>query len=72
MQGLTDEQIVDLKLKDEWAEKCYPSGGHINKKDEIGRRNGMGELYLLCIILIRKLEKKLCPLIQSSFKSSIF
>lgn len=32
MQGLTDEQIVELKLKDEWAEKCRPSGGHIEKK----------------------------------------
>ncbi|XP_019384371.1 PREDICTED: UPF0769 protein C21orf59 homolog [Crocodylus porosus] len=40
MQGLTDEQIEELKLKDEWAEKCIPSGGSVFKKDEIGRRNG--------------------------------
>uniref|UniRef100_A0A8D0ECC8 Cilia and flagella associated protein 298 n=1 Tax=Salvator merianae TaxID=96440 RepID=A0A8D0ECC8_SALMN len=40
MQGLTDEQIEELKLKDEWAEKCTPSGGSTFKKDEIGRRNG--------------------------------
>ncbi|XP_064008491.1 cilia- and flagella-associated protein 298 isoform X2 [Pogoniulus pusillus] len=40
MQGLTDEQIEELKLKDEWAEKCVPSGGSVFKKDEIGRRNG--------------------------------
>ncbi|XP_062983653.1 cilia- and flagella-associated protein 298 [Elgaria multicarinata webbii] len=40
MQGLTDEQIEELKLKDEWAGKCVPSGGSIFKKDEIGRRNG--------------------------------
>ncbi|XP_069492445.1 cilia- and flagella-associated protein 298 [Ambystoma mexicanum] len=40
MQGLTDEQIEELKLKDEWSEKCEPSGGSIFKKDEIGRRNG--------------------------------
>ncbi|KAM7177883.1 cilia- and flagella-associated protein 298-like isoform 1-T4 [Macrochelys suwanniensis] len=40
MQGLTDEQIEDLKLKDEWADKCVPSGGSVFKKDEIGRRNG--------------------------------
>uniref|UniRef100_A0A8C6DK58 Uncharacterized protein n=1 Tax=Moschus moschiferus TaxID=68415 RepID=A0A8C6DK58_MOSMO len=26
MQGLTDEQIEELKLKDEWGEKCIPSG----------------------------------------------
>ncbi|XP_021404252.1 cilia- and flagella-associated protein 298 isoform X2 [Lonchura striata] len=40
MQGLTDEQIEELKLKDEWAEKCVPSGGSIFRKDEMGRRNG--------------------------------
>ncbi|XP_062831123.1 cilia- and flagella-associated protein 298 isoform X2 [Anolis carolinensis] len=40
MQGLTDEQIEELKLKDEWAGKCIPSGGSVFKKDEIGRRNG--------------------------------
>uniref|UniRef100_A0A673YRL9 Cilia and flagella associated protein 298 n=1 Tax=Salmo trutta TaxID=8032 RepID=A0A673YRL9_SALTR len=40
MQGLTDEQIVDLKLKDEWEERCVPSGGPEFNKDEIGRRNG--------------------------------
>uniref|UniRef100_A0A8C3GEK5 CF298 protein n=1 Tax=Cairina moschata TaxID=8855 RepID=A0A8C3GEK5_CAIMO len=40
MQGLTEEQIEELKLKDEWAEKCVPSGGSVFKKDEIGRRNG--------------------------------
>ncbi|XP_069060132.1 cilia- and flagella-associated protein 298 [Pleurodeles waltl] len=39
MQGLTDEQIEELKLKDEWSQKCEPSGGSIFKKD-IGRRNG--------------------------------
>lgn len=44
MQGLTDEQLVDLKLKDEWEDKCVPSGGAVFKKDDIGRRNGHGEL----------------------------
>jgi len=40
MQGLTEDQISDLKLVDEWADKCEPQGGHIFKKDDIGRRNG--------------------------------
>ena len=30
MQGLTDDQIVDLKLKDEWEDKCVPSGGYVS------------------------------------------
>ncbi|XP_036203351.1 uncharacterized protein LOC118675186 isoform X5 [Myotis myotis] len=40
MQGLTDEQIEELKLRDEWGEKCVPSGGAVFKKDDVGRRNG--------------------------------
>ena len=42
MQGLTDEQIQELKLVDEWASKCTPSGGYIEVKDDLGRRNGRG------------------------------
>lgn len=40
MAGLTDEQIVELKLKDEWAHTCIPSGGYVFNKDPYGRRNG--------------------------------
>ncbi|XP_008545012.1 cilia- and flagella-associated protein 298 isoform X2 [Microplitis demolitor] len=40
MMGLTDEQVVELKLKDEWADKCSPMGGWTFNKDVIGRRNG--------------------------------
>lgn len=42
MQGLTDEQISDLRLKDEWEDKCNPSGGYVECKDPVGRRNGRG------------------------------
>jgi cilia- and flagella-associated protein 298 len=40
MMGLTDEQIVELKLVDNWAESCIPSGGFNESKDPVGRRNG--------------------------------
>lgn len=40
MQGLNEEQIEELKLKDEWQDKCIPSGGAVFNKDAIGRRNG--------------------------------
>lgn len=49
MQGLTDDQIVDLKLHDEWEDSCIPSGGAEFKKDEIGRRNGHGEADYITI-----------------------
>ncbi len=42
MQGLTDEQIFELKLKDEWSDRSYPSGGSIINHDPIGRRTGTG------------------------------
>ncbi|VDQ14648.1 unnamed protein product [Trichobilharzia regenti] len=42
--GLTDEQVSDLKLEDEWGKKCTPSGGYVECKDEIGRRNGMEKM----------------------------
>ena len=45
MQGLADEQIEDLKLVDEWAEKCQPSGGTVECTDDCGRRNGKGKYY---------------------------
>lgn len=45
MQGLTDEQIEELKLHDDWADKCKPSGGPVFNQDKIGRRNGEG-IYL--------------------------
>lgn len=40
MQGLTDEQVEELKLRDEWGDRCIPSGGAEFQKDEVGRRNG--------------------------------
>ncbi|XP_069697790.1 cilia- and flagella-associated protein 298 isoform X2 [Periplaneta americana] len=40
IMGLTDEQVEELKLVDEWGEKCVPSGGWTFNKDPIGRRNG--------------------------------
>lgn len=40
MQGLTPDQIIDLKLTDEWADKCEASGGYTENSDPCGRRNG--------------------------------
>ena len=43
MQGLTEEQINDLKLKDEYADKCIPMDGYIEEADLTGKRNGRGK-----------------------------
>ncbi|KAK3770351.1 hypothetical protein RRG08_031768 [Elysia crispata] len=57
MQGLTDEQIEDLKLKDEWGEKCQPSGGVQFKKDEIGCRNGQAPTPKMTEVLTKIIKE---------------
>nr|XP_033803834.1 cilia- and flagella-associated protein 298 [Geotrypetes seraphini] len=57
MQGLADEQIEELKLKDEWAEKCIPSGGYVFKKDDIGRRNGQAPNEKMQDVLKKTIEE---------------
>ncbi len=42
MQGLTNEQVEELHLRDEWAESCVPSGGSVTNLDPVGRRNEKG------------------------------
>lgn len=39
IMGLTDEQVEELKLKDEWADKCVPMGGWTFNRDKIGTCN---------------------------------
>lgn len=43
MQGLTEDQITDLKLKDEYEDKCIPMDGYVEEPDVSGRRNGRGK-----------------------------
>lgn len=40
IMGLTEEQVEELKLKDDWGDSCIPSGGFSFNKDPMGRRNG--------------------------------
>lgn len=57
MQGLTDDQITDLMLRDEWEDKCIPSGGADFKKDEIGCRNGHAPNEKMKNILKKTMEE---------------
>jgi len=56
MQGLTDEQITELKLVDEWSNKCTPSGGYFELKDDLGRRNGKVPLSKMVDVLTRTVK----------------
>jgi len=55
--GLTDEQVVELKLIDKWGEKCIPSGGYSFNKDPIGRRNGKQPNEKMQNVLTKTIEE---------------
>ena len=54
MQGLTDEQIEELHLEDEWAERCTPAGSEPPRlqKDPMSRRCGRGMTQLISILVL--------------------
>lgn len=54
--GLTDEQVEELKLVDEYAEKCVPSGGWIYNRDPVGRRNGRQPEIKMQVILKKAID----------------
>lgn len=57
IMGLTDEQVVELKLIDKWGEKCIPSGGYSFNKDPIGRRNGKQPNEKMQNVLTKTIEE---------------
>ena len=42
MQGLTEDQIEELKLHDKFEKISIPQGGSVECEDPIGRRSGKG------------------------------
>lgn len=57
MQGLTEDQITDLKLKDEYEDKCIPMDGYVEEEDVTGRRNGRAPTEKMRGILERTIEE---------------
>ncbi|CAF1069291.1 unnamed protein product [Adineta steineri] len=57
MQGLTDEQITELKLKDEYADTCIPMDGYVEEEDGTGRRNGRAPTEKMRSILERTIQE---------------
>jgi cilia- and flagella-associated protein 298 len=47
----TPWQIADLKLRDEWADKCVPTGGSRESPDPIGKRNGRAPVESMAALL---------------------
>ncbi|XP_067253860.1 cilia- and flagella-associated protein 298 isoform X1 [Chanodichthys erythropterus] len=71
MQGLTDDQIMELKLKDEWEERCIPSGGAEFKKDEIGRRNGHAPNEKMKDVLRKTMEEAKALISNKQVKANV-
>jgi len=57
MQGLTDEQVEELKLRDEWGEKCQPQGGVKFNKCKIGCRNGQAPMANMAEVLKKTIQE---------------
>ncbi|CAF1493345.1 unnamed protein product, partial [Rotaria magnacalcarata] len=57
MQGLTEDQITDLKLVDEYADKCIPMDGYVEEEDGTGRRNGRAPTEKMRSILERTIQE---------------
>lgn len=57
IMGLTDEQVIELKLVDNWGEKCIPSGGYTFEKDPVGRRNGKQPNEKMQNVLTKTIEE---------------
>lgn len=55
--GLTDDQVIDLKLTDTWGEQCIPSGGFTLVPDPIGRRNGKQPRDEMQTVLLDAVDK---------------
>ena len=53
MQGLTEEQISELNLHDEWEDECIPQGGITENKDPLGKRNGKGYMQFKSTVYSR-------------------
>eukprot|EP00116_Pleurobrachia_bachei_P009894 sb/3470156/ len=53
MQGLTDEQIEELKYKDEYEKICVPQGGSVECEDPIGRRTGKAPNEAMAEVLMK-------------------
>lgn len=71
MQGLTEEQLVDLKLKDEWEDKCVPSGGAVLRKDEYGRRNGRAPSDKMKEVLMKTVEEAKAIISKKQVQASV-
>ncbi|KAK8741801.1 hypothetical protein OTU49_002407 [Cherax quadricarinatus] len=71
MQGLTEDQIKDLQLEDNWAKICIASGGVKENKDVCGRRNGCQPLEKMQEVLLKTVAEAKAIVSKEQVKSSV-
>ncbi|XP_059476725.1 cilia- and flagella-associated protein 298-like isoform X3 [Neocloeon triangulifer] len=57
MQGLAPGQAEELKLVDDWADKCEVNGGWSSNPDPMGRRNGRQPNEDMQKVLLKSVEE---------------
>ncbi|XP_065838114.1 cilia- and flagella-associated protein 298-like [Oscarella lobularis] len=72
MQGLTDEQIEELHLVDEWATRCEPSGGHRFAKDPMGCRNGRAPSEKMVDLIKRTVSEAKTAVSHKQIEAGVF
>lgn len=73
MMGLTDDQIVELKLVDEFSSSCVPSTGFGEEcKDDVGRRCGRPPRVDMKNIIARTIAEATSAIIKNQSKAMTF
>ncbi|KXJ23747.1 cilia- and flagella-associated protein 298 [Exaiptasia diaphana] len=71
MQGLTEEQISDLRLRDDWEDKCSPSGGYVETKDPLTKRNGRAPNEKMSEVLNRTRQESMAIVSKDNVKADV-
>lgn len=71
MVGLTDDQIEELKLKDEWSDRSYPSGGSVFNADGVGRRTGSAPIARLAEVMKRTVAEAKAAISPAQAKAGV-
>ena len=71
LQGLTAEQVKELKLVDEYEEQCQPSGGFAYEADPCQRRNGRAPIRDMKNVLTKTADEAKAKVHKDNVKAGV-
>ncbi|GFU02603.1 cilia- and flagella-associated protein 298, partial [Nephila pilipes] len=71
MQGLTQEQISDLKLKDDWVENNLTQSDYVINQDPMGKRNGFAPLEKYARVLTKTTAEAKARISQKMIEAGV-